>query len=346
MYCNFIEGNAAMKRLIALLLIAAAIFFFAPLGGVSPQKTPKALFLERLGAMLNAQEGNYSVALDIKAPSSIVGGGAAARLLGGRTGLSLNLSGGFSGSSGSLAAIVAANPDFSLDRPAVLTDLVVDGENIYLNLRSVLSYLSLVRGERINYASFLPAEYISLSFEDLAFALPEASRLRFFEQAVLLGAAPGSRLNDALCASLKDGCFSERNGAYCLALDNSAFLLLARTALNDLAEYSGEYASLMAAQKPGNFDCEAAAAQIKDASKKLSLGLNQLTDLSIRAEIGFIIPENAYKISVFCESEREGIEISGVIKLSPGTPEKASVPRKAMSLDGILKMLESFGKMI
>ncbi len=346
LYCNLIEGKAAMKRLLALLLIAAAIFFFAPLGGVGAPKTPKTHFFERLGAILNTQEGSYTASLDVKMPSALLGSGAATYLLGAKTNLELNLSGGFSGGANSLAASVASNPDSRLDSAAVLTDLVADGENIYLNLRSVFNYLTSVGGKKVNYGLFFPAEYITLSFDELCFVCPEASLLGFFKHATLKSAVPGSSLNNALLASLTENSFSESNGVYRLTLDNAGFLRLARAAIGDIAENSGEYANLPAAQMTGSSDSAAAAAQIKNAAEKLSSGLNRLTDVSLCAELSFIKAENAYKICVFCESEKEGLELSGVIKLVPGAAENASVPRKAMSLDGILNMLEGVGKIM
>lgn len=333
-----------MKKLAALLLLAAALYLFLPLGMLEVKKSPKILFFENIYGLLNIEEGRLEAEMKLKVPfASSVGIGV---FNGKSTNLNLMLSSSFQKKSALFSALLNIKPaaaESGTGKP--LTDLVAGDGKIYLNLHTLFDFMLTSRGEKLNYSLFFPADYIYFSFEDLASLSPEAVGILLISLSMQkCFSEPLSPLGKAVNNLLDDSCFSLTDGACVLTLDNNALQGIASALLSDISENSQEYVKLLiekSSQGINEKSSSALAAEIKSWSTKALSSFSSMRDINANISVARIGSEKSYALGLLLSGEKENLLIDFGARIIPSEPEKITIPEKAMNAEDILKAPES-----
>ncbi len=337
-----------MKKLIALLLLAAVLYLFLPLSPPAAKKSPKTLFLENLVSAVNLQDGRCEAELKLKIPAAF--SVKLGTFDGKSTGLSLAMSSAFRKKSGLFAASLSIKPDPS-DSGKPLTDLVIGNGRLYLNLRTLFDCILSSNGEKVNYSLLFPADYIFFGFNELVSLSPETVGVILIGLSLQKCASePLSPLSKSVNTLLDESLFSSLDGSCVLTLDNKTFSGLAAALLEDIGNNAREYAKqLLAAAYPDAKDSapdksrEALAAGIKGWSAKALSSLNTLQNMHSRISISRLGAEQNYVLSFFLADEKENLKIDCDMRLYEAAPEKITVPENAMNAEELFGTSDSSG---
>lgn len=356
-----------MKKILILLLIGISIFLFLPLGPASfpsnfpssfpgnfhipLRKTTKQLFFEELSSFASVGGGDYAAKIAIKAPSSMLKSNTLSYFLGNNLDLKFDMTGSFSKQTGQAAAAITTASPANLETQVDFTDLIVDGENIYINFRPVFNYLTSSYKMKLSYSIFFPTDYLSIKAGELGDSglglLPVALIVR--SDCPKLQAAQ-ARVFKVLYTSIGSECLSLKNGVFSLRLDSPSFQAAAGAVFRDINSNAGEYADAIIElqSKSPNFlssngltaeklteSRDSVIAQLKDSSARKLQGLSKLSDFSMSLSIGSAA-ENARSLILTAESEKENLSLAVDMTLTEKQVEKPKVPEKYMNLDDVL----------
>lgn len=329
-----------MKKLAALLLFAAALYLFLPLAEPAVKKSPKTLFLENLISAADMQEGRCEADLDLKIPGAFsVNLGS---FDGKSTQLKLSLYSIFQKKSSLFAASLKTKPDSSSSGKP-LTDLVIGGGRLYLNLHTLFDCLLSTKGEKLNYSLFFPSDYLYFNFQELASLSPETAGVFLISLSIQKCISePLSPLSKSMNSMLNESLFSASGSSYILSLDNVSFSKFASVLLEDININSQEYAKqLIAAAYPDARNSapeesrEALAGEIKSWSAKAYSTFNSSQDMTASISVTRINGDKNITLSFSISGEKEGLGVVCDMRLYSSANEKISIPDKSMNAEEI-----------